>query len=195
MTQWWIGAFVVMLAAALGYYIRLIIGRYEKKEDIPYNRIIVQKPDGTIPVRKGRIITVVVSDGPRPVMIPSMVGQPLRLAETTLQEQKIRLKKIIFVPGTEQAEVLAQVPAAGENILDDEGMVLVVSGREKKYYVMPDMTKDYGATLEEMDKMHLNYVLTADKTSGTTQGVRTNVPPRTIFNEETVLEIKIPGGG
>ena len=31
MTQWWIGAFVVMLAAALGYYIRLIIGRYAIK--------------------------------------------------------------------------------------------------------------------------------------------------------------------
>ena len=31
MTQWWIGAFVVMLAAALGYYIRLIIGRYVAK--------------------------------------------------------------------------------------------------------------------------------------------------------------------
>ena len=31
MTQWWIGAFVVMLAAALGYYIRLIIGRYAVK--------------------------------------------------------------------------------------------------------------------------------------------------------------------
>lgn len=31
MMQWWIGAFVVMLAAALGYYVRLIIGRYEVK--------------------------------------------------------------------------------------------------------------------------------------------------------------------
>ena len=31
MTQWWIGAFVVMLAAAFGYYIRLIIGRYAVK--------------------------------------------------------------------------------------------------------------------------------------------------------------------
>ena len=31
MLQWWTGALVVMLAAALGYYIRLIIGRYEVK--------------------------------------------------------------------------------------------------------------------------------------------------------------------
>ncbi|NLB60755.1 MAG: DUF3552 domain-containing protein, partial [Lentisphaerae bacterium] len=31
MLQWWIGALVVMLAAGLGYYIRLIIGRYEIK--------------------------------------------------------------------------------------------------------------------------------------------------------------------
>lgn len=29
MMQWWTGAMVVLLAAALGYYIRLIIGRYE----------------------------------------------------------------------------------------------------------------------------------------------------------------------
>ncbi|MBI2437498.1 MAG: ribonuclease Y, partial [Lentisphaerae bacterium] len=31
MTQWWIGAFVVMLGGVLGYYIRLIIGRYAVK--------------------------------------------------------------------------------------------------------------------------------------------------------------------
>lgn len=31
MVQWWTGALVVMLAAALGYYVRLIIGRYEVK--------------------------------------------------------------------------------------------------------------------------------------------------------------------
>jgi ribonuclease Y len=31
MLQWWIGAFVVLLAAGLGYYIRLIIGRYAVK--------------------------------------------------------------------------------------------------------------------------------------------------------------------
>ena len=31
MLQWWTGALVVMLAAGLGYYIRLIIGRYEIK--------------------------------------------------------------------------------------------------------------------------------------------------------------------
>ncbi|MCG2679922.1 MAG: ribonuclease Y [Kiritimatiellae bacterium] len=29
MMQWWIGAFLVLLAAGLGYYIRLIIGRYK----------------------------------------------------------------------------------------------------------------------------------------------------------------------
>ena len=31
MAQWWTGALVVMLAGALGYYIRLIIGRYAAK--------------------------------------------------------------------------------------------------------------------------------------------------------------------
>ncbi len=31
MTQWWTGALVVMLAGTLGYYIRLIIGRYAAK--------------------------------------------------------------------------------------------------------------------------------------------------------------------
>ncbi len=31
MLQWWIGAFVVLLAAGLGYYLRLIIGRYESR--------------------------------------------------------------------------------------------------------------------------------------------------------------------
>ena len=29
MKEWWMGAFVVMLGAMLGYYLRLIIGRYK----------------------------------------------------------------------------------------------------------------------------------------------------------------------
>ncbi len=31
MTEWWMGAVVVILAATLGYYVRLIIGRYESR--------------------------------------------------------------------------------------------------------------------------------------------------------------------
>ena len=31
MTQWWMGALVVILAATLGYYVRFIIGRYAAK--------------------------------------------------------------------------------------------------------------------------------------------------------------------
>jgi len=31
MTQWWMGAIVVLLAAGLGYYLRLLLGRYESK--------------------------------------------------------------------------------------------------------------------------------------------------------------------
>ena len=54
MTQWWIGAFVVMLAAALGYYIRLIIGRYAvKSSEQDSNRMLSDARKEAESIRQG----------------------------------------------------------------------------------------------------------------------------------------------
>jgi len=178
-------------AAAQGLY--LIIDRYEKRKDIPYNRIIVQKPDAGLPVRGGRTIFVVVSDGPRPVLIPSLIGFTMEEAQVSLQRQNMKVKKIIFVPSNDPGKIIAQIPTAGEDILNEEGMVLIAGGRGKKYFVMPQIGKDLTPVLDEMDKKHIKYAVTSDITL--TQGPIINIAPGTIFDENTIIEIKTPSGG
>src|SRR5208337_1839082 len=72
------------LAAQKG--LSLIIGKYETKKDVPYNHVLFQTPDPAMPVRAGRIVTVVLSDGPVPVIIPAFVGLSLEEAQAALAD-------------------------------------------------------------------------------------------------------------
>lgn len=176
----------------------LLIVKYERKKDIPYNRVLVQKPEPSMPVKKGRAVSVVISDGPKPMNIPALLGRSMEEGETLLREQGIRVKKVIYVPSSNTGKILAQVPGSGENILDEEGMVLIVGGREKRYYVMPDITTvDYAAVVDEMDKKQIKYTLAyGDRAEMLTKGrLQATIPPRSIFNEDDLLEIRMNGGG
>src|SRR5208283_4548115 len=108
----------------------LIIGKYEKQKDVAHNRVLFQTPDPAMPVRAGRTVTVVVSDGPVPVIIPAFVGLTLEEAQAALADRGMKFKKAIYVPGGTANRVVAQIPGSGENVLNEEGVVLLVGGRE-----------------------------------------------------------------
>lgn len=184
-----------ILAAQKG--LSLLVTKYEKKKDVPYNRVLTQMPDAAIPVRPGRTISVIVSDGPRTTDVPSYVGLSLEQAQTALQEKGIAVRKVIYVPSEAVGTVLAQVPGSGQNILGEEGMVLIVGGREKRFFVMPDIGGDeYAAAVEEMDKKHIKYSVAP---SGPLEWIKRtpplSIPPKTVFSDDEVLEIRTGVGG
>jgi serine/threonine-protein kinase len=176
----------------------LIIGKYETKKDVPYNRVLFQNPDPAMPVRAGRTLTVVLSDGPVPVIIPVFVGLSLEDARNALADRGMKLKKVIYVPDRNANLVVAQIPASGENILDEEGTVLFVGSRSRRFYVMPDVAAfDYGALLQEMEEKHIKHALTSTgfpDASGK-EALKCSVPSRTIFTDDDVLELQATGGG
>ena len=160
-------------AAAASKGLSLVVEKYEKKKDVAYNRVLSQTPDAAMPVRGGRTVSVILSDGPKTTEIPSFLGMTLEEAQAALQERNIGIRRIIFVPNEAVGKVLAQVPARGQNILDEEGMTLVVGGREKRFFVMPDIAgNDYAATIEEMDKKQIKYSMTAGIPSTGSRGQR-----------------------
>jgi eukaryotic-like serine/threonine-protein kinase len=184
-----------ILAAQKG--LSLLVTKYEKRKDVPYNRVLTQVPDAAIPVRSGRTISVIVSDGPRTTDIPSYVGLSLEQAQAALQEKGVAIKKIIYVPSEAVGIVLAQVPGSGQNILDEEGMALIVGGREKRFFVMPDIgSNEYATAVEEMDKKQIKYSVTP---SGPLDWIKRtpplSIPPRTVFSDDEVLEIRTGVGG
>ncbi len=175
----------------------LITGKYEKREDVPYGRVLFQSPDPGMPVRTGRTLTVVLSDGPVRVIIPAFIGLPLDAARTALDNRGMKLKKVVYVPGRTPGVVVAQTPASGENMLDKGGVALFVVGQEKRFYVTPDFASaDYAALLQEMDEKHIKHAEAFTPSGPSGNGTVTcNVPPGTIITEEDVLELQTNSGG
>jgi serine/threonine-protein kinase len=184
------------LAAQKG--LSLITGKYETKKDVPYNRVLFQTPDPAMPVRAGRTVTVVLSDGPVPVIIPSFVGLSLEGARNALADRGMKLMKVIYVPGANTNRVVAQVPGSGENILNEGGMVLFVGGLEKRFYVMPDIAAgDYGGMVQEMEEKHIKHTVTSTglPDAAGNRVLKCSIPSRTIFTEDDVLELHAANGG
>ncbi len=184
------------LAAQKG--LSLITGKYERKNDVPYNHVLFQSPDPAMPVRAGRTVTVILSDGPVPVIIPVFVGLSLDEARAALRDKNMKLKNVFYVPGGETDRVVAQTPGSGENILGQEGMVLFVGGRVRRFYVMPEMgAGGYAALMQEMDEKHIRRAMTPTGLPDAAGGgvLKYNIPPRTVFTEDDVPEPQTTSGG
>jgi beta-lactam-binding protein with PASTA domain len=167
----------------------LLIMRYEVRKDTAYNQVIAQKPDPATPVRLGRTVSVVLSDGPKPVDVPLLLGLTVEAAQAQIESNGLTLKKVIYVPNENVGKVLAQAPSSGTNIVDQEGVVLIAGGQERRFFMMPDMAAgDLGAILREMEEKHIRYSFAAAYPD-VSLTPKSRFRPRAIFNDESVVEL------
>ena len=167
--------------------------RYERRNDVPYNHITVQKPEANINTRKGRVVYVIVSEGPELIKAPTLVGQGLDAARSVLEEKKLILDKIITIPHSKTGRIIAQIPAEGTEILEQTKVTLIVGSEQKPYYFLSETKNiDINGLAEEMDakkiKYKMNYVR-ADHISRS--GIDFSIPPRTIYSSSDELIITI----
>lgn len=177
----------------------LVVLRYENRGDVPYNHITVQKPEANIPIRKGRIIHVIVSEGPKLTEVPNLVGKTLQEAEETLREKSLEVGKIIHLPHTREGKVITQIPRGGEKTLERKEVTLFVGLDKEKYFFMPDV-KDLSLwdIQDEMDAKRMKYKITTMPNNGKTMqegALRLSLPPRTIFKADDEVFIYINSGG
>jgi len=177
----------------------LVVLRYENRSDVPYNHITVQKPEANIPIRKGRIIHVIVSEGPKLTEVPNLAGKTLQEAEETLRDKNLEVGKIIHLPHTRDGKVITQLPKGGEKTLERKEVTLFVGLEKAKYFYMPDV-KDLSLwdIQDEMDAKRLKYKITTLPNNGkvTQEGtLRLSHPPRTIFKADDEVFIYINSGG
>jgi eukaryotic-like serine/threonine-protein kinase len=175
----------------------VIVSRYEKRKDIAYNYIISQRPEPSMPVRKGRTLSVVVSEGPLLVNIPLVTNHTLTYAEATLKEQSIQVKRVINVPSGNIDTVVGQSPKSGQNIVDEEGVTLILGSRQKKFFIMPDLIgKSTTEIINELETKQIKYNVTyVDRPGRPIKTIlETSIPPKTLFGEDDTLEIKAVGG-
>jgi len=177
----------------------LVVLRYENRSDVPYNHITVQKPEANISIRSGRIIHVIVSEGPKLTEVPNLTGRSLQEAEETLREKNLEVGKIIQIPHTREGKVIAQLPKGGEKTLERKEVILFVGLDKGKYFFLPDV-KDLSLwdIQDEMDSKRIKYKITSppkiDKAAkeGT---IRLSLPPHTIFKADDEVLIYINSGG
>ena len=111
----------------------LSVTKYERRNDVPYNHITVQKPEANISVRKGRIVLVMVSEGPELIQVPKLVGQSIEAAEEILKGIKLKVEKTIFVPDEKTGKVIVQIPKDGEDVVEGKnGVILFVGASDKE---------------------------------------------------------------
>jgi eukaryotic-like serine/threonine-protein kinase len=176
----------------------VVVVRYEEKKEIPFNEVISQRPEANMAVRRGRDISVVVSEGPMPVNIPDLLDQPVEMAQTILQEKAIKLKSVVYVPNPKEGKVVGQSPRTGSQILDEDGMVLFVGQKIKTYYVLSETVGvNYATLVEELDRRQieyrLNFMQKPDLPSKAV--VDSSVPARTVFGSDQVVQITVNLGG
>ncbi|OPY82013.1 MAG: Serine/threonine-protein kinase PknB [Syntrophorhabdus sp. PtaU1.Bin153] len=176
----------------------LVVMRYENRNDVPYNHITVQKPEANISTRKGRIVHVIVSEGPQLTEVPTLTGRSLQEAEGMLNEKKLKPGRVIEIPHTAAGKVIAQIPKGGERSLEGREITILIGAGINKYYLMPDVRKiEFAELQDEMDAKGIKYRIEY------TQGYRPSqpnisgmsVPPRSLFKVDKEILIYITNGG
>lgn len=112
----------------------------------PAGAILHQTPRAGMPVREGRIIRVILSQGGETLFVPDLASQPLRNAQTTLQNMGLSIGEIERKPSLKFAKetVMTTDPAPG-SIITKNGLVsLVVSDGPPPSDVtlIPDFTSE-----------------------------------------------------
>lgn len=167
--------------------------RYERRNDVPYNHITVQKPDANISTKKGRVVYVIVSEGPELMKTPGFVGLTTEEAQRMFSEKHLVLDKTIMVPGPKTGKVIAQLPAQGTDILEYGKVTLFVGTEPRSYYLMADKKNiNYNELADELESKGIKYrIHYARSEDSGMRGIDYSIPPRTLFasTEEIIINI------
>ena len=135
-----------------------VVGRKFSSE-IPEDIIISQLPPPKAKVRRDRTIEVVISEGRRVVVIPSLIGKRVREAKVDLSRKGLEIKAISYVYSkAAQGEIVSQDPPARTSSSRKEGLDILVSlGPRSPQFYMPDFTgKKLGKGTDPLEKLPLN---------------------------------------
>jgi eukaryotic-like serine/threonine-protein kinase len=174
--------------------INLKVVRYERRNDVPYNVITVQKPDANVSMRKSRVVNVLVSEGPELIKLPTVVGQKADEAQATLDALGIRVGNILTVPHRNAGMVLAQLPQGGDEVTVSQKITLVVGTTVSGYFVMPELRGSYpSGVAADLDSRKIRYRMQFSRRDYTFPGqiVATMPSARTVFGtgEEVVIMV------
>ena len=114
----------------------------EYSTDMPKNNVIFQEPEPGSEIKKGRDVRVIISKGPKSILMPNLENLPVQQARIILEENSLCQGQIssIYSNRIKKDSVIAQVPTTGTMITRSECVNLLVSiGVRPQEYKMPDL--------------------------------------------------------
>jgi serine/threonine-protein kinase len=159
------------------------VSGFEYKSDLPKNHVAYQEPGPGSEVKKDRDVRVVISKGPKTLLMPNLVGMDIRQAHIIMEENGL-LRGVVSRTFSDRAatdELIAQVPRPGTVVMRGDSMDLLVSlGRRAATYEMPYL---HGLALEDailiLDRSHLGL--------GHIRSVQKNDLPQDVVVEQMPL--------
>jgi len=108
-------------------------------DKIEVGKVMQQEPDAGVTSRRQRTVRVWISSGPKRTIVPPLVGQNERAAQSSLQQQGVVVSSVSeFRSSDYPADVIvAQDPAATSRA--PEVSILLNRGELSATYVMPDV--------------------------------------------------------
>ena len=119
--------------------------------------VIFQDPEGRSKVKRGRIVELTVSSGPKLVKVPDVRGEPLSNAQLLLQNEGFSSKtEDVFSDTDEPGIIVDQDPAPGTKTEVTEVLLKVNKGKPPKETKVPTLDGlSLNAAQDELAKLNL----------------------------------------
>jgi serine/threonine-protein kinase len=108
-------------------------------EQVAKGNVVAQDPPANGQAPRGSTITLVVSDGPKPVPVPSVVGQPVDAATKAIKDARLTANRVDdFSDTVPQNQVISQDPPAGQEVPPGTKVTIHVS-KGQELIEVPDV--------------------------------------------------------
>jgi beta-lactam-binding protein with PASTA domain len=135
------------------------VSGFEYRADVPKNHVAYQEPGPGSEVKKDRDVRIIISKGPKTLVVPNLIGMDIRQGYIIMEENGLS-RGVLSRTFSERAatdEVISQVPPSGTVVRRGDSIDLLVSlGRRPVTYKMPYLD---GLALEDailiLERTHL----------------------------------------
>jgi serine/threonine-protein kinase len=160
----------------------------EYSRQFPKNHVTYQEPDPGSEIKKDRDIRIIISKGPKIILMPNLVSLSERQARMIMEENGIPLGHLThtYFKAVEKDHIVVQVPPAGTMTTHGASVDLLVSmGPRPIAYKMPDLA---GLSLDKA-------VLVIEKTNLAVGEIRSHFdkrkPRNIIIHQEPLAGYRI----
>jgi serine/threonine-protein kinase len=107
----------------------LVTFEHAFSDTVPEDHVISQSPDASLLVKQKANIKLLISDGPKRILVPDVVGLPLAEAQRFLEEYGLTLGVVTeaYMPGVPDGTVISQDPQENSNAIPGDGVDLIVA--------------------------------------------------------------------